>query len=53
MMSNGSVASVQSWRGLSCVTCLIEPQMVTIVGDLTLVGCMVGLDLWGTFEMRQ
>ena len=35
---------LQSWRGSSFVTCLVEPQMVTIVGGLTLVGCVAGLD---------
>ena len=29
------------------MTCSIEPQIVTTVGDSTLVGCMVGFDLPG------
>ncbi len=41
---------LQSWRGLSCVTCVIEPQMVTTVGGSALVSCVVELDLWGTYE---
>ena len=41
---------LQSWRGLSCVTCLIELQTVMIVGGSTSVICVVGLDLWSTSE---
>ena len=42
---------LQSWRSLSCMTCLIDSQMVTIVGGSTLVGCVVTFDLRGTLEM--
>ena len=44
---------LQSWHGLSCLTCLIVPQMVMIVENSTLIGCVVGLDPRGAFEMRQ
>ena len=27
--------------------------MVMTVGDSTLVGCVVGLDLWGTYETDE
>ncbi len=47
MTSNGSVASVAV---MAEFILRIKPQMVIIVGGSILVGCVVGLDLWGTFE---
>ena len=34
--------ALRSWRGLSCATCWFEPQMVTTVGDSTLVDAWFG-----------
>ena len=51
MMSIGSVASVAVMVRFILRDMLIEPQMVTIVGSSTSVDYVVGLDLWGTFEM--
>ena len=50
MTSNGSVASVAVMAGFmlrGMFVYLIEPQMVMIVENSTLVGCVVGLDLRG------
>ena len=51
MMSIGSVASVAVMVRFILRDMLIEPQMVTIVGGSTSVDYVVGLDLWGIFEM--
>ena len=44
---------LQSWRGLSCVTCFIGPQMVMIVGGSSEVGCVLGLDLWARLRRDE
>ena len=53
MMSNGSVAKVTVMARFTLCDCLIEPKMVMIIENSTLVGCVIGFDLWDTFETSQ